>query len=266
MQSSIQMKTKDHLSYDATAAIVFALKAKDARENAAMFKVDSDRMFEFAAEDLKKIKGLQKEVEAKRKSIIDPLNQSIKTINELFKAPKSYLEDAEDFLKDNMACYIQAQEAEREAQKATLEKEKEEEKARLLQLACEMSEEAADLKEQIETLKQNGSSQDEIDAMQSKIDELMSGAMTNEMLASQMICIEQAPIEVAGISKRTLWSAEVIDLMQLISAIAKGDAPLDCVQINSSFLNKAASSKKQEGELFAGVQCKKTISIAAKSE
>ena len=96
------MKTTDTVTYDASAAIVLTTEAQKQLTNAKDYVIDSHTMFELASEDLMQVKALQKDVEAKRTAITGPINQAVKAINDLFRAPKEYLDQAEATLKRAM--------------------------------------------------------------------------------------------------------------------------------------------------------------------
>ena len=103
------VQTQGQLAYDASSAIVFTGQAQRALANAADFTIDSDEMLEAAGDDLRGVKGLQKKVEETRTSITGPLNQAIRAINDLFRQPASYLDQAEVKLKGAMLTYTQEQ-------------------------------------------------------------------------------------------------------------------------------------------------------------
>ena len=103
-------KTQDTIAYDASSAIVLAGKAQSALASANDFVIDSHTMFELASDDLMQIKSLQKEVEEKRTSITGPLNQAVKAVNDLFRAPKEYLDKAEATIKRAMVTWTTEQE------------------------------------------------------------------------------------------------------------------------------------------------------------
>lgn len=75
----------------------------------------------------------------------------------------------------------------------------------------------------------------------------------------------EAQAKVAGISGRVSYSAEVIDLLELVKAVAAGKAPIECVLADAKFLNAQARAFKKEGQLFPGVNIKAERSIAARA-
>lgn len=96
--------------YDATAALILTGQAQRSLANTADLEIDSQDLLAFAGEDLRAVKALQKQVEEKRTAITVPLNAALRAINDLFRAPKEYLDQAEDNLKGAMLTYTADQE------------------------------------------------------------------------------------------------------------------------------------------------------------
>lgn len=88
---------------------------------ARSYLIDCPEVYEAAAEDLKAVKAKFKELDAKRKEIVEPLNKAVKAINDLFRPPLEYLTQAEGVLKGALLGYDQEQEAKRKAEQARLE-------------------------------------------------------------------------------------------------------------------------------------------------
>lgn len=65
-----------------------------------------------AAGLLADIRSKRKELNTKKKAIIDPLNTAVKEVRNLFRGPEEQLSDAELVVKDAMLAYHEAQEAE----------------------------------------------------------------------------------------------------------------------------------------------------------
>lgn len=57
------------------------------------------------------------------------------------------------------------------------------------------------------------------------------------------------PIKDDGVSYRDQWSAECVDLMTLVKAVASGSAPLDSLAPNSTWLNQWARLTKGAAEI-----------------
>lgn len=70
--------------------------------------------------------------------------------------------------------------------------------------------------------------------------------------------------QVAGISSRELWSAEVTDFPALVSAVAAGKVPYACLLPNQSALNQQARALKQSMN-YPGVRAVRTKTVAAGS-
>lgn len=96
--------------------------ANAALRMASSFVIECKDDYELAAEELKSIKTKINTLEAKRKTIADPLYKAWNALNALFKAPMEALKSAESTLKHAMIAY--ASEQERLAEIARLEAEK----------------------------------------------------------------------------------------------------------------------------------------------
>ena len=116
-------QTRGQIQYDASAAIALTNQARRALAGVEDFAIDSDDMLDAAGEDLRRIKAQQKAVEDQRTSITAPLNQVLKAVNDLFRPPAQFLQQAEAKLKGAMLAYTtererQAEEARRIAEEA----------------------------------------------------------------------------------------------------------------------------------------------------
>ena len=68
--------------------------------------------------------------------------------------------------------------------------------------------------------------------------------------------------KVKGVSMRETWSAEVVDLLKLVKAVAAGTVPLAAVQANGKVLNEQARSLKAELR-WPGIKVHRGTSVAA---
>lgn len=68
-------------------------------------------------------------------------------------------------------------------------------------------------------------------------------------------------IQTDGFHIRVTWKAELVDLEQLVHMVANGDAPLELLQLNTKFANKAASTL-QKGMSYSGLKAKPTTTLA----
>lgn len=69
------------------------------------WEIDTPEEHELAGDMLKDLKRRFKDLEAQRTSITGPMNQSLKAVNNLFRAPKEVLSRAEKLLKLKLAEY-----------------------------------------------------------------------------------------------------------------------------------------------------------------
>lgn len=104
------IEPKGTVAYDATSASALTLQATAAFTSLSELVIDSDDMYQIAADELKAVKGLQKTVEERRTAITGPINIALKSVNDLFRAPKEYLEKAEAAVKRSMVTWSTEQE------------------------------------------------------------------------------------------------------------------------------------------------------------
>lgn len=74
-----------------------------------------------------------------------------------------------------------------------------------------------------------------------------------------------APAKVTGIAGRVTYSAEVVDLMALIQAVAAGKAPIQAIAADEKFLGAQARAFKSPGDLYPGVMCRAERGISARA-
>jgi colicin import membrane protein len=272
--------TKGAVAYDASTALIFAGQAKSMLAGASDFVIDSADMLTIAGEDLQKVKALQKSVEETRTSITGPLNQAVKAINDLFRAPKEYLDQAERSLKTAMLGYTDAQEkiaadarrkAEEEARKererlAEIERQQQAEAQRAADASAKALKEAqaaAARGDQEAAAAAQAEANRQAEAAQSAQAEANATAQTAEVVS--MVPAVAAPAKVAGISGRVNYTAQVDDLMTLIKAVAAGTAPIQCIVADDKFLGAQARAFKKSGLLYPGVTAVAERSLSARS-
>jgi hypothetical protein len=229
------VQTQGQVAYDASAAILFTGQAQRALANAQDFTVDSDEMLEAAGDDLKAVKALQKKVEEQRTSITGPLNQAVKAINDLFRAPKAYLDDAEQKLKGAMLTYTTEQEriaaeARRKAEEAArIERER---------LAAEQAKQEAAAREAAEAsakaeaeaavaaakgdheaaAKAQAEARQQAETAEAAAAEAHATAITSAVVS--MPASVRAPAKVSGIATSKTVDFEIRDLHALVVHIA----------------------------------------------
>ena len=267
------------VDYDATPASMLALEARNALE-ASDLTIDSDQMLTIAGDDLKAIKALQKRVEEKRLGITGPLSEAVKAINELFRAPKDYLDQAEASLKRAILCYTAEQEkiatdlrrkadeaARAERDRLMSEQRAHEAVAREAQLAAVDARQTADAARRAGDL----TAADEAEQNERREGALAETAQAQADSAAQTAEVWTMPVlqattsKISGVSGRTTYSAVVLDLMALVNAVANGVAPPQSIKPDEKFLGAQARAFKRVGPIYPGVTAIAERSLAART-
>ena len=100
-------------------------------------RITTPAMLDAAGESLQVIKGLQKDLEAKRTTITGPLNNALKRVNDLFRPAKTWLEEAETLTKNGMLGYRREQEEKAREEQRKLDEAAAKERAKLAAQAAE---------------------------------------------------------------------------------------------------------------------------------
>lgn len=203
------------------------------------YKIETEEHYNGAGEQLKVIKAMARETEAKRKALTKPLDEGKKRIMDFFRGPLQRLADAEKIIKSGMIAYDREQERKRREEEARLQELARKEQARLDKLAEKRAERAA--------AKGDTEKAEEIRAAVS-------------VVPAPILPTEQP--KVAGIVRRTTWGGEVTDKMELIKAVAAGQAPATLLDVNMPVLNQIARSLKSEMS-YPGIRAVKNQHVAA---
>lgn len=167
---------------------------------------------------LKALKSLRKEIEESYKPSLDKIRLAEKTLRDEMKSRLAPVDEAEAKIKQLMLAYDKAEQErirkEREIALEEAKKRAEEEKAR-----------------QVEALKMAGL--EDIADQVKEVDPVVSIELPKQE-------------KVAGISYRKNYRAEVVDLKELVKAVADGNAPLSTVMANEKVLNQFAKAMKEE--------------------
>jgi len=271
---------KGTVAYDASTAVVLAGQAQAALTSAKDLIIDSPAMYELAGEELKNIKTLQKTVEEKRTAITGPLNQALKAVNDLFRAPKEYLEQAEQACKRPMVAYTQEQEriaaearrvaeeqAAAERRRLAAEQAEQERLAREAAAAAtralEEAAAAAAAGDREAQAKAEEEARAQAQAAENAQAEAQAAATTAEVIS--MPIAAPAVSKVSGVSGRVNYTAQVDDLMTLVKAVAEGKAPVQCLCADEKFLGAQARAFKKAGPLFPGVTAVAERSLSARA-
>jgi len=268
------------VAYDASTALILAGQAQAALTSAADLVIDSPTMYELASDELRNIKALQKTVEERRTAITGPLNTALKAVNDLFRAPKEFLVEAETACKRSMITYTTEQEriaaeARRVAQeqeaaerrRLAAEQAEQERIAREAQQAAQRAQREAEAAAAAGDREAAAAAQEQARQQQEAADnaqaEALAAAQTAEVIT--MVPAVAAPAKVAGISGRVNYTAQVDDLMTLVKAVAAGTAPEQCLCADEKFLGAQARAFKKAGPLYPGVTAVAERSLSARA-
>lgn len=264
------------VTYDTAPAVVLSHQAQAALASAKDIVIDSDEMFQIAGEELRNIKALAKSVEEKRTAIVGPLNQAVKAVNALFKAPAEYLEQAESSVKRSMLVWNQEQQRKAEIARRAAEAAAAEERRRAEAVAAEqrrIAEEAERKALEAAQAAEAAAAAGDVDAAMAANDVVSQHVAAAEAAQAAVASAEvvtykpavAAPAKVAGTAFRTTYTAQLDDLMELVKAVAAGQAPIQCLAADMSFLKAQARAFKKTGPLFPGVTAVAEHGISARA-
>lgn len=233
---------------------------------AESYVVNSPEMAEAANSDLGEIKALHKTVESMRKEMKQPHADAAKAVDDAFRKPLEFLKRAEEVQKDAIQKYLNEQErirleaeraaraqaeAERRrieaeraaearaaAEKARAERERIEAERRAALAAAEASgqiEEAQFVEDPTETARLA-----ELEAQAKAAAE----AAQEPVFIPEVLPAEAEPVALSGISQRTTYEAEVVDLLELVKAVASGQIQPEVLLPNTKVLNGLAKTMK----------------------
>ncbi len=175
--------------------------------------------YEAAGVFIAMLKDYARNLEKDRKSIVDPINQSVKKINARYKPKSDAIDTAIEQVNAKMVAYYRAEEKKR------------------LQAEAEAAEAARKEKERLEARAAKAEAS-------GKVEKAAVLAQAAEMINTNPI----APVtekQTAQTTMVTTYSARVYDLLSLVEAVAAGKAPLAYIEANMSALNSAARSQKE---------------------
>lgn len=266
-------KTVQTVTIDTAPVSVIAKKCERAFRNANGVRIDSQHMSRIAAEDLKAIKALQKDLEAQRVAITGPLNEALRATNALFAPPADFLKKSETLLKNGLLQWDAeqqrlAEEARRDAEsKLAAERDRIQNEARSQHASAAQS--AAKLRAEAREALDAGKV-DDADALFSQAEQVET---TGAEVAAQMDFAAQvmvpapaseAPRLASGISTRSTWKAEVTDMLALVKFVAENPDWIGLLSANQSALNAAARAQKSALKI-GGVKAVPVATMAARS-
>lgn len=229
------------------------LPAENILMTARSCAVVDDTTYGHAGESLKEIKAAQKKLEAKKRSLLDPVNATLRAIRELFQEPERELSEAEGLYKRAMLGYSDAQERKRAEEQRVRDEAARQVRERLEREARERDARAAEHRQ---------AGKEGFAALQEqKADQLRDQAAS----VVPVIVQREAP-RVSGVVERENWYAVVGDKAALCAAIANGEVPLTAFEPNMKFLNNQAKAMKRDLRYPGVTACVDRIMAAAASK
>lgn len=190
-------------------------QANNALTFAKEFKITTQSDYDLASDTLKQIKQRRTALEDLRKSLVRPIDEAKRRIQELFTPRLALLTDAEDIYKKLMIVFEDQQERARRAEQARLDEQARKQREALEQRAAA---EAA-----------KGRDERAAELQQQAAEKLAPVAAPRVQRSS-------------GTYRRTTWHAECFDVVELCKAIAAGTVAPIAVEPNMTFLNEQARS------------------------
>lgn len=180
---------------------------------------------------IKLLQSRKAKIEAKRKSLVTPLNTVVKEINALFKVPISRIEAVITIAKKKATRFAEAMLAIEREKKRLAEEEARKEREEAARLAKKLAKGAGDTGEQVGA--------EILDQAEKKEDKVVKKKAT----------VKVGRGKASSVITTTTWKAAVIDKMELIKAVAAGRMPSEVLEINMAALNKIATDTRLEREV-----------------
>ncbi len=241
--------------------------------SARAMTITSQSMYGMAANELQAIKAKTKDLDEQRTGIVKPLNEAVKRINDLFRAPLDFLGQAERVIKNTMITFNDQQEAIRREEERKAQAIAEAERARLASLAAQAAAKAREEEARIRQEAADAAAAGDA-AMAAKLESKAESTAAKfeqkaEDLRESAAMVQAAPIatiatKTAGISSRGVWKGEVIDKMALIKYVAANPQFANLIEPNDKAINAMAKALKENLNVD-GVRVWEEKTIAARS-
>jgi hypothetical protein len=186
---------------------------------------------------LRSIKGKIKEIDTLRKSMTKPLDESKKNIMALFQPAELKLAEAVTVVSRAMITWENEQETKR----------REFERRAQAEAQKRAEEEALAMAIEVEATGDT---------------ELAEVIIAESVIAPPVKILSTVP-KINGTFSRETWSAEVTDIKALAIAVAAGQAPVESLQANMTFLNQMARSFRDSLK-YPGVRAVSSRSITSR--
>ena len=223
---------------DVTETRLIRKEANAVLEKAKSVRVRTQQDYINAGEDLKDFMTAKKKVKDKFEPSLKSLRKGVRDLQAEVKDILRPYEMGEEILKDAMGKYASDMKKKREEQERVA-REKEEKKAEEENKKRLVEARKARDREEVKRLKEKPVAVDPVKVKRS------------------------VPLH-DGITARTIWSAEIEDLMELVKSVASGKISLDVLQPNMLILNQMAREYKGSMDV-PGVKASSREAIGAQA-
>lgn len=199
--------------------------------------IDSPERYDGLADYLKTITTAEGNIKDARTSLVKPLNDHVKWINDTFKPITDKLADAKKIFKAKGSDWVKIERKRIQEEEAAAQAIRD---AEILAAAEQAAEEGDD-----------GASEAILE-------------MAEEQTAPDLSVKGRGGYTGASISAKSVWKGEVGDKLALVKAVAEGKLPLDIISaVSKTELNNFAKQIEKEG-LFNGIQITEVIDTSAR--
>jgi len=186
----------------------------------------------------------RKKLEDKRTSLVQPLNGVVNEINALFKPPRDRIDEIIGIAKKKMNRFAQAQvalEAEKKRQEREEAERERKEAAELAEaLKKKAGEEAAPIAQVV------------VEEAEKKVEKAAKPAKVAPTRGRE-----------SSVVVTKTWKAEVVDILELVKAVADGKLPTHVLEPNMTALNDIARELKDPGTIN-GIRIFQDVSTAVR--
>ena len=231
-------------------------KALSVVERAVAVKVTDPNSYIIAGEMWKHLAEMEKEAHAALDPVVDSAHRAHKEAVALRTRILAPITEAKGYTKGQMEAYDAEQERIRQAEEARLREEarraEEARKAAELEEAKRIrEEEEARLLAEAQKAEAEGNTVladaiIEVGVKQVEEMKAQEEVIAQEPIVAPVVIVEKAVPKVAGgPSYRTIWDAQVVDMMALVKAVASGTVSINALQVNQTFIRQQAMSLKE---------------------
>jgi hypothetical protein len=216
-------------------------------QQVAELKVTDGATYSAAGALLVSVVSKQRELEATRKHLLEPIREAERRIADLMKPPLDRLNTAATVIRGAMSWYTDEQKRIAEAERAAAW-----EAARVEREAAERA--AAEARAALAA----ASSEAEAATARAVLERAQTAATT------RVAVMPEPDLKVEGISNRNVWRAEITDLKAFLSAALKDPVLICHVEVNQAALNALARAYKDKLDI-PGVRATRTTSTTVRT-